>query len=54
MVAIPETMRGVVIKAPYNVKVETLPVPKLQADTDVLIKVHVAGLCGTSWYSIYL
>jgi threonine dehydrogenase-like Zn-dependent dehydrogenase len=46
MTAIPATMRAVVIHGPHSVKVETIPVPKIDKATDVLIKVHLAGLCG--------
>ena len=45
---IPKTMRAVVLKAPFDVKVETIPVPTIQDDTDVLVKVLQAGLCGGS------
>lgn len=44
--ALPATMRAVVINGPFDVKVKEVPVPKLEKDTDVLIKVHLAGLCG--------
>lgn len=39
-------MKAVILKAPYNVKVEVRPTPELQQDTDVIIKVTMAGLCG--------
>lgn len=41
-------MRAVVIKGPFDVKVEDRPLPELVKDTDVILKTHVAGLCGTS------
>jgi len=48
---IAETMRAVVIHGPRDVKVETVPVPKIEQEADVLIKVHLAGLCGESYLS---
>ena len=42
----PQTMRAVVLKKPFEVKVEQVPVPRIQADSDVIIKVQQAGLCG--------
>ena len=39
-------MRAVVLKAPYQVKVEQVPYPTLQEPGDVIIKVSQAGLCG--------
>lgn len=42
----PRTMKAVVLKKAGVVSTEDVPVPRLQNDTDVLIKVHVAGLCG--------
>jgi hypothetical protein len=44
----PKTMKAVVLKRAGVVAAEEVPIPRLQADTDVLIKVHVAGLCGES------
>jgi threonine dehydrogenase-like Zn-dependent dehydrogenase len=43
----PKTMKAVVLKRAGVVAAEEVPIPRLQADTDVLIKVHVAGLCGS-------
>lgn len=42
----PKTMKAVVLQKAGVVAVEDVPIPRLQKDTDVLIKVHVAGLCG--------
>ena len=44
--ALPSTMKAVVLKGNYSVQVEEVPVPELQADSDVLVQVHLAGLCG--------
>ncbi|TXT11080.1 hypothetical protein VHUM_01831 [Vanrija humicola] len=49
--ALPATMRAVVINGPFDVKVKEVPVPKLEKDTDVLIKVHLAGLCGSDLHA---
>lgn len=45
-------MRAVVFKNVGEVAVEDRPVPTLQLDTDVILKVTVAGLCGSDlhWY----
>lgn len=40
-------MQALVLKAPGHVAVEHRPRPKLQADTDVIIRVSLAGLCGS-------
>ena len=46
--AIPETMKAVILKESYTVAVEDVPTPKIKEDGDVLVKVHLAGLCGMS------
>jgi len=46
--AIPETMKAVILKESYTVAVEDVPTPKIKEDGDVLVKVHLAGLCGLS------
>jgi threonine dehydrogenase-like Zn-dependent dehydrogenase len=48
MSSIPATMKAVVLKEPFNIKIEEVPTPKVEKDTDVVIKVHMAGLCGAS------
>ncbi|VDZ76582.1 galactitol-1-phosphate dehydrogenase [Salmonella bongori] len=40
-------MKSVVIHAEGDVRVEERPVPQLQADDDVLVKVVSSGLCGS-------
>ncbi|KAL7423837.1 hypothetical protein Q5752_001421 [Cryptotrichosporon argae] len=47
----PATMRAVVIHGPFDVKVETVPVPKIEHPTDAIIKVHLAGLCGSDLHA---
>ncbi|WWC71078.1 uncharacterized protein I206_105031 [Kwoniella pini CBS 10737] len=44
---VPETMEAVIFKEPYKVSIEKVPRPKLQNDGDVILKVHLAGLCGS-------
>jgi hypothetical protein len=46
--AIPEIMKAVILKESYTVAVEDVPTPKIKEDGDVLVKVHLAGLCGMS------
>lgn len=44
---LPETMDAILFKHPYKVAVEQVSTPKLQTEGDVIIKVHLAGLCGS-------
>ena len=44
--SLPTTMKAVILKGSYRVAVEDVPVPKIKEDGDVLVKVHLAGLCG--------
>nr|XP_018262019.1 alcohol dehydrogenase [Kwoniella dejecticola CBS 10117]OBR84177.1 alcohol dehydrogenase [Kwoniella dejecticola CBS 10117] len=44
---IPETMQAVIFKDTYKVAVEQVPTPTLQSDGDIILKVHLAGLCGS-------
>lgn len=39
-------MKAVVLRGDFNVKIEDVPVPHVEKDSDVVIKVHLAGLCG--------
>ena len=43
----PATMRAVVYKGPHEVAVEDKPYPKLQTDTDCILKVTTSALCGS-------
>jgi threonine dehydrogenase-like Zn-dependent dehydrogenase len=43
----PATMRAVVYKGPHEVAVEDKPYPKLQTDTDCVLKVTTSALCGS-------
>ncbi|PPJ60706.1 hypothetical protein CBER1_03456 [Cercospora berteroae] len=43
----PTTMRAVVYKGPYEVAVEDKPYPKIQHDTDCILKVTTSALCGS-------
>lgn len=40
-------MKAVILKESYRVAVENVPTPKIKEAGDVLVKVHLAGLCGT-------
>ncbi|KAI1337783.1 GroES-like protein [Xylariaceae sp. FL0016] len=44
---LPETMNAVVFEGPYKVSLQQRPVPKIQHDGDIIVKVHAAGLCGS-------
>lgn len=39
-------MKAVILKESYRVAVEDVPVPQIKEERDVLVKVHLAGLCG--------
>lgn len=39
-------MKAVILKQSYAVAVEDVPTPRIKEDSDVLVKVHLAGLCG--------
>lgn len=41
-----KTSKAIVLKEPYVVKLENVPRPEIQESTDVIIEVHLAGLCG--------
>ncbi|GME26973.1 alcohol dehydrogenase [Neofusicoccum parvum] len=40
-------MRGVVYNSPYNVSVTDLPMPTLQANTDAIVRMTYAAICGS-------
>lgn len=43
----PATMRAVVYKGPYEVSVEDKPYPKIQNETDCILRVTTSALCGS-------
>ncbi|GIZ41204.1 hypothetical protein CKM354_000451800 [Cercospora kikuchii] len=43
----PVSMRAVVYKGPYEVAVEDKPYPKIQHETDCILKVTTSALCGS-------
>ena len=45
--ALPETMRAVVMNGNFNVAVEDRPTPKVQHSKDAIIRVTLSGLCGS-------
>src|SRR5580700_7533397 len=44
--AIPTTMRAAVYRGVNDVRVETVPVPKIESG-EMLVRVHTCGICGT-------
>ena len=48
MAAVNATMRGVVYQGiPYQVSVVDLPIPTIQNETDALVRITTAGICGS-------
>ncbi|MCI9134500.1 MAG: alcohol dehydrogenase catalytic domain-containing protein [Lachnospiraceae bacterium] len=49
---IPEMMKAVYVVEPCKMEIREIPTPKLEKDTDVLVKVKAVGVCGsdlTAW-----
>ncbi|TGJ82667.1 hypothetical protein E0Z10_g6112 [Xylaria hypoxylon] len=44
---LPDIMNAVVFDGPYKVSLQQRPVPKIQNDGDIIVKVLAAGLCGS-------
>ncbi|KAH8819899.1 chaperonin 10-like protein [Xylogone sp. PMI_703] len=44
---LPDTMTAIVFDGPGKVSVQERPVPEIQHDGDIIVKVHAAGLCGS-------
>jgi len=44
--SIPATMQAAVYRGVNDVRLETVPVPKIGAG-EVLVRVHTCGICGT-------
>src|SRR5256885_16293319 len=44
--AVPRTMLAAVYRGVNDVRVETVPVPEIQAG-ELLVKIHTCGICGT-------
>ncbi|KAI4846996.1 alcohol dehydrogenase [Aureobasidium sp. EXF-8845] len=42
-----QTMKAVVFKGPHKVVIEDRPVPKIQEDGDIIVKVEYTALCGS-------
>ncbi|MGZ3581463.1 MAG: alcohol dehydrogenase, partial [Ktedonobacterales bacterium] len=40
-------MKAVVYKGPFKVAVEDVPDPKIQAPTDVLVRITSSAICGS-------
>lgn len=47
MPASTETMLASVFKGPRDIKVEQIPIPKIQSSKDAIIKIKATALCGT-------
>lgn len=47
-----DTMRAVIFKGPHKVAVEDRPVPKIQDQTDIVVKVIYSALCGRFVFSL--
>ena len=48
---IPASMKAIVFYAPYDVRTEERPTPKIKDPKDVIVKVRYSGLCGTDLHS---
>ena len=42
-----KTMRAVVFRGPHKVEVTDRPVPQVEDDTDIIVKVIYSALCGS-------
>lgn len=40
-------MKAVIVHKPFELKIEDIPVPEIENDTDVVIKVAFGGICGS-------
>ncbi|KAI0024674.1 putative alcohol dehydrogenase [Xylariomycetidae sp. FL0641] len=47
---LPATMNAVVFDGPGKVSLQQRPVPKIKDDSDVIVKVHASGLCGSEMH----
>lgn len=50
--AVPETMRAAVYRGVNDVRVETVPVPRIEPG-EVLVRIRVCGICGTDLKKIH-
>jgi len=48
----PQTMEALVFRAPGEWGLEAFPVPTIQRDDDVLLKVNAASICGTDLHMV--
>lgn len=44
--SMPETMKAVAFVEPHKVEVVERPTPKIEAESDIILKTITAGLCG--------
>jgi threonine dehydrogenase-like Zn-dependent dehydrogenase len=45
------TMKAVVFNGPYSISVQDRPVPQLQHDRDIIVKVSATALCGSELHT---
>ncbi|KAI1106859.1 putative alcohol dehydrogenase [Jackrogersella minutella] len=48
---LPLTMNAVVFDGPYKVSIQQRPVPKIQHDGDIVVKVNATALCGSELHT---
>ncbi|KAI4866915.1 GroES-like protein [Hypoxylon rubiginosum] len=48
---LPLTMNAVVFDGPYKVSLQQRPVPKIQHEGDIVVKVHATALCGSELHT---
>lgn len=41
-----DTMKAVIFKGPHKVEIEDRPIPKIQDDGDIIVRVEYTALCG--------
>ncbi|KAF3059227.1 putative zinc-type alcohol dehydrogenase-like protein YbdR [Daldinia childiae] len=51
MMELPLTMNAVVFDGPYKVSLQQRPVPKIQDDGDIIVKVDATALCGSELHT---
>lgn len=40
-------MNAIIFKGPHKIALEQRPIPKLEAETDIVVKVQYSALCGS-------
>lgn len=44
------SMQALVLTAPYVIELRQCDIPKLESDTDAIVRVELAGLCGSDMH----